>query len=207
MEAARAGEAGMGFAVVADEVRNLAQRCSQAAKDTAGLIEESISKSDNGKVMVDQVAAAILAIIEESSQVKTLVDEVSMGSQEQARDIDQVAKAITQMDQVTQTTAANAEESAAAAEELTAQSETLKDIVGRLTAMVGGGEAAGRGAGYMVGGRQRPAITRHAAATPQRARESRSGLSAFRQTVSPKTDRHAPELAVADAKTSKNRLP
>ena len=88
MEAARAGEAGMGFAVVADEVRNLAQRCSQAAKDTAALIEESISKSDNGKVMVDQVAAAILAIIEESSQVKTLVDEVSMGSQEQARGID-----------------------------------------------------------------------------------------------------------------------
>ena len=59
VEAARAGEAGMGFAVVADEVRNLAQRCAQAAKDTAALIEESIAKSGDGKAKVDQVAAAI----------------------------------------------------------------------------------------------------------------------------------------------------
>ncbi len=59
VEAARAGEAGMGFAVVADEVRNLAQRCAQAAKDTASLIEESIAKSNDGKTKVDQVATAI----------------------------------------------------------------------------------------------------------------------------------------------------
>ncbi len=62
VEAARAGEAGMGFAVVADEVRNLAQRCAQAARDTAALIEESIVKSNDGKVKVDQVAVAIRAI-------------------------------------------------------------------------------------------------------------------------------------------------
>ena len=62
VEAARAGEAGMGFAVVADEVRNLAQRCAQAAKDTAALIEESVVKSNNGRVKVDEVAAAIRAI-------------------------------------------------------------------------------------------------------------------------------------------------
>src|SRR6202011_3561146 len=62
VEAARAGEAGMGFAVVADEVRNLAQRCAQAAKDTAVLIEESITKSNDGKTKVDQVAMAIRAI-------------------------------------------------------------------------------------------------------------------------------------------------
>ena len=142
VEAARAGEAGMGFAVVADEVRNLAQRCAQAAKDTAALIEESIAKSNDGKVKVDQVAAAIRTITEESAKVKTLVDEVNLGSQEQARGIEQIAKAITQMEQVTQKTAANAERSASAAEELNAQSETLKDIVARLTAMVGGGEAA-----------------------------------------------------------------
>jgi methyl-accepting chemotaxis protein len=138
VEAARAGEAGMGFAVVADEVRNLSQRCAQAAKDTSALIEESISKSNDGKLKVDQVAVAIRAITEESAKVKVLVEEMSVGSQEQTRGIDQVAKAITQMEQVTQQTAANAEESAAAAEELNAQSETLKEIVNRLAMMVGG---------------------------------------------------------------------
>ena len=103
--------------MVADEVRNLAQRSSQAARDTAALIEESIAKSDDGKTKVDQVAAVMHSIIEQSSQVKTLVDEVNLGSQEQTLGIEQVAKAISQMEQVTQTTAANAEESAAAAEQ------------------------------------------------------------------------------------------
>jgi len=140
VEAARAGEAGMGFAVVADEVRNLAQRCAQAAKDTAGLIEESIFKSNDGKAKVDQVATAIRSITAESAKVKTLVDEVHLGSQEQARGIDQIGKAILQMEQVTQSTAASAEESASAAEELSAQSMTLKEVVERLTALVGGGE-------------------------------------------------------------------
>ena len=128
--------------VVADEVRNLAQRCAQAAKDTAALIEESIAKSNDGKVKVDQVATAIRTITEESARVKTLVDEVSLGSQEQTRGIEQVARAITQMEQVTQQTAAGAEQGASAAEELTAQSQTLKEVVGRLAAMVGGTRAA-----------------------------------------------------------------
>ena len=114
VEAARAGEAGMGFAVVADEVRNLAQRCAQAAKDTAGLIEESIAKSNDGKPKLDQVAKAIAAITEDSGKVKTLVDEVSLGSQEQARGLEQISKAIAQMEQVTQKTAASAEERSAA---------------------------------------------------------------------------------------------
>jgi methyl-accepting chemotaxis protein len=142
VEAARAGEAGMGFAVVADEVRNLAQRSAQAARDTAALIEESIAKSNDGKVKVDQVAVAIRAITGESAKVKTLVDEVNLGSQEQERGIEQIGRAISQIEQVTQKTSANAEESASAAEELNAQSETLQDIAKRLTAMVGGGEAS-----------------------------------------------------------------
>ena len=137
VEAARAGEAGMGFAVVADEVRNLAQRCAQAAKDTASLIEESIVKSNSGQTTVDQVTAAIRSITAESAKVKTLVDEVSLGSDEQAKGIDQIGKAITQMEQVTQKTAATAEESASAAEELNAQSETMKEVVDRLTDMLG----------------------------------------------------------------------
>jgi len=144
VEAARAGEAGMGFAVVADEVRNLAQRCAQAAKDTAALIEESIAKSKDGKAKVDQVAVAIRAITEESGKVKTLVEEVSLGSLEQTRGIEQVAKALTQMEQVTQQSAANAEESAAASEQLTAQASALMEVVHQLIAMVGGGEEANR---------------------------------------------------------------
>jgi len=144
VEAARAGEAGMGFAVVADEVRNLAQRAAQAAKDTASLIEESIAKSGDGKTKVDQVAVAIHAVTEVAGQIKTLVDEVSLGSQEQARGIEQVAKTVAQMEQVTQKTAASAEESASAAQELTAQSQTLKDVVAQLTALVGGGDSESR---------------------------------------------------------------
>jgi methyl-accepting chemotaxis protein len=138
VEAARAGEAGMGFAVVADEVRSLAQRSAQAAKDTAALIEDSIAKSNEGKVKVDQVANAIRAITQDSAKIKVLVDEVNLGSEEQSRGLDQISRAIAQMEQVTQTTAANAEESAAAAEELNAQSETLKDLVEQMNAMVGG---------------------------------------------------------------------
>ena len=139
VEAARAGEAGMGFAVVADEVRNLAQRSAQAAKDTAGLIEESISRSNNGKTKLDLVASAVRSITESTGQVKTLVDEVSLGSQEQARGIEQVSRAIAQMQSVTQTTAAGAQESAAASQELSAQSNGLRDLTARLQNLVGVG--------------------------------------------------------------------
>ncbi len=137
VEAARAGEAGMGFAVVADEVRSLAQRCAQAAKDTAALVEESVTKSNEGKSKVDQVALAIRSITGEAVQVKTLVDEVSLGSVEQARGIEQISKTITQMQQLTQQTAASAEESASAALQLNAQSSALKNIMERLTDLVG----------------------------------------------------------------------
>jgi len=146
VEAARAGEAGMGFAVVADEVRNLAQRCAQAAKDTASLIEESIAKSHDGMGKLDQVAEAIRSITESAAKVKTLVDEVNLGSQEQARGIEQIAKAIVQMEQVTQKNAANAEESASASEELSGQAETMKGVVGELQALAdGSGQDASRG--------------------------------------------------------------
>ncbi|MBN8734280.1 MAG: hypothetical protein J0L64_27335 [Acidobacteria bacterium] len=138
VEAARAGEAGMGFAVVADEVRALAQRCSQAAKDTASLIEESIVKSSGGKSKVDLVASSIKVIFEEVRRVKGLVDEVSSGSGQQSSGVEQVTLAIGQMEQVTQKTAADAEESAAAAEELNAQSESVREVARSLSLMVNG---------------------------------------------------------------------
>jgi methyl-accepting chemotaxis protein/methyl-accepting chemotaxis protein-1 (serine sensor receptor) len=136
VEAARAGEAGMGFAVVADEVRSLAQRCAQAAKDTTDLIEDSIQKSDSGMAKVDQVAVAIGEITAQSAQIKTLVDEINLGSIEQSRGFDQISTSIGQMEQVTQSSAANAEETAAAAEELSAQAKAMDDIVSRLSSMV-----------------------------------------------------------------------
>ncbi|MEI9977172.1 MAG: methyl-accepting chemotaxis protein [Ignavibacteriota bacterium] len=141
VEAARAGEAGMGFAVVADEVRNLAQRCAQAAKDTTILIDESIAKSHDGKRKVDDVAAAIQSITDESAKIRALVEQVNQGSQEQARGLSQVGQAIGQISHVTQSTAAAAEQGASAAQELTAQSETLIHIVERLTALAGTGDA------------------------------------------------------------------
>lgn len=143
VEAARAGEAGMGFAVVADEVRNLAQRSAQAARDTAGLIEESIANSDSGKARVDRVATSIRDTTAEAAQVKTLVDEVSAGSQEQAKGLDQITKAIIDIERAGQNTAASAEQAAAAAEELTAQSVALTDLGENLHALIHGGAMRG----------------------------------------------------------------
>ncbi len=142
VEAARAGEAGMGFAVVADEVRNLAQRSAQAAKDTASLIDESITRSQEGNAKVSLVATSISAITESVSRVKGIVEEVREASQQQTQGIDQVAQAVAQMEKVTQTTAATAEESAAASEELNAQAESSTAIVRALSALVGGADGA-----------------------------------------------------------------
>jgi methyl-accepting chemotaxis protein len=137
VEAARAGEAGMGFAVVADEVRNLAQRSAQAAKDTAALIEDSITKSNDGGTKLELVSLAIRSITESAGKVMVLVDGVHAGSQEQSKGIDGIANALVQIEQVTQRSAASAEETASAGEQLAAQSETLRNIVRQLETMVG----------------------------------------------------------------------
>lgn len=140
VEAARAGEAGMGFAVVADEVRGLAQRSAQAAKDTAAVIEDQIRSSAEGKERVDRVTEAIHAMIQDSSRVSELVKDVYRGSQEQSENIERVSRSIVEMQTVTQTNAARAEEGASVAEELTAQSEAWKSMIQSLARMLGGGE-------------------------------------------------------------------
>jgi len=101
------------------------------------LIEDSILKSNDGKMKVDMVASAIAVITGHSAGVGTLVEEMNLGSQEQARGIDQISKAMAQMEQVTQRNAANAEQGAAAAEELTAQAKAMTDSVDKLIEMVG----------------------------------------------------------------------
>jgi methyl-accepting chemotaxis protein len=138
VEAARAGESGMGFAVVADEVRNLAHRSAEAARNTAVLIEESVTRSKDGKGKLDEMASAILSITKSSNEVSTLVEEIQRGSEEQARGIEQVNRALIEMQTATQNAAASAEESAAAGQELSSQSENLRATVHTLAGMVGG---------------------------------------------------------------------
>ncbi len=193
VEAARAGEAGMGFAVVADEVRNLAQRSAQAAKDTSSLIEESIATSRDGSAKLERVAGVIRAITESATQVKTLVDEVNMGSQEQARGIDQIAKAIAQMDQVTQGTAASAEESASASEELSAQAQALNHIVGELGALIGGGASGG-------------AVRRDAEHDSESPAIGRS-LKALKSAVARPKAKTAPVRVMAGANSARDEFP
>ena len=139
VEAARAGEAGLGFAVVADEVRTLAQRSAQAAKDTSGLIEDSLSKSRGGSERVEQVTAIFRDISVNAGKLSSLILDLKQGNSQQATGLGQIASAISKTDQVTQQTAASAEESAAASAEVAGQVKSLQDIALSLAAMVGQG--------------------------------------------------------------------
>jgi methyl-accepting chemotaxis protein len=138
VEAARAGEAGMGFAVVADEVRNLAQRSACAAKETTTQIEGAINKIGHGVSLSGKVSDGLTNIVAKARAVDELAAEVAGASREQTEGITQINTAVSQMDKVTQSNAANAEESAAAAQELNAQAVMMKEAVAKLLKLVGG---------------------------------------------------------------------
>jgi methyl-accepting chemotaxis protein len=138
VEAARAGEAGAGFAVVADEVRNLAMRAAEAAKNTSGLIEGTVKKIKDGSSLVTKTNEAFFRVAQQAGKVGELVAEIATASHEQDQGINQVNKAVTEMDEVTQQNAAHAEESASASEELNTQAEQLKEVVSDLQKLVDG---------------------------------------------------------------------
>lgn len=180
VEAARAGDAGKGFAVVAEEVRNLAQRAAEAARSTGVLIGGSVTNAGNGVEISRQVASFLDKITEGARKVNELASEVAAASNEQAQGIGQVNTAVAQMDQVTQSNAANAEESASASEELSSQAQELNAMVEELTVLVGGARTGNAG--------RRPAISVHA-----------------RSHAAPRSDRRRPAASLAAPRKSADK--
>jgi methyl-accepting chemotaxis protein len=154
VEAARAGEAGAGFAVVADEVRNLALRAAEAAKTTSSLIEGTSKKVKEGAEYVQRSNSAFTQVMDNTSKIGDLIGEIAAASSEQAKGIDQVNIAVSEMETVTQQNAASAEESASASEEMNAQAEQMKSIVNDLVILVSG-DSAGHPSGQQL---KRPMI-------------------------------------------------
>ncbi len=138
VEAARAGEAGAGFAVVADEVRNLALRATRAAKNTTELLQGTVQKIDQGTHLLIETGSAFKRMAESSSGIANLVSEISTASEDQARGIDQIEKAMSEMDRVVQQIAASSEENAGTSEEMNGQAEQLKGYVSELVKLVRG---------------------------------------------------------------------
>lgn len=138
VEAARAGEQGKGFAVVAEAVRALAQRSAAAAKDITTLIQDNVSKSENGARVAGQSGTVLKDIVNSVKKVADLNSEISVASQEQSTGLEQISKAMNQLDQATQGNAASSEEVAASSEEMSAQAENLADLVKDLRVLVQG---------------------------------------------------------------------
>lgn len=129
VEAARAGEQGRGFAVVASEVRNLAQRSAAAAKEIKELINDSGDKVKEGSALVDESGRTLDEIVDGAKKVGDIISEIAAAGVEQTSGIEQVNKAVTQMDEMTQQNAALVEEAAAAGESLDEQGRSLQDMM------------------------------------------------------------------------------
>jgi methyl-accepting chemotaxis protein len=131
VEAARAGEQGRGFAVVATEVRNLAGRSATAAKEIKALIQDSVARVDAGSKLVDESGRTLGDIVSAVKKVTDIVAEIAAASREQSSGIEQVNKAVMQMDQTTQQNAALVEEASAASQAIVEQAQALNGMIAR----------------------------------------------------------------------------
>ena len=159
VEAARAGEHGRGFAVVAAEVRNLAQRSATAAKEIKGLINESIQRVTDGSELVNQSGKTLEEIVSSVKRVTDIIAEITAASQEQAQGIDQVNKAIMQMDETTQQNAALVEETTSASQSMKDQAKELMSQMDVFVVSSSGGHASARNAAPTVRTAGKPVTT------------------------------------------------
>ncbi|WP_370280004.1 methyl-accepting chemotaxis protein, partial [Pontibacterium sp.] len=162
VEAARAGEQGRGFAVVAAEVRNLAQRSASAAKEIKSLINDSVEKVEEGTRLVSDSGSSLEQIVAAVKRVSEIVAEIAAASEEQSIGIEQVNKAIMQLEQVTQQNAALVEQAAASSEAMSDQSQNLNSLIGFFDTGAGNQAVAARA----IGGRTRRAPKSAPSAAP-----------------------------------------
>ena len=146
VEAARAGEQGRGFAVVAAEVRNLAQRSASSAKEIKSLIQDSNSKVEKGTELVNKSGETLGEIVDSVKRVTDIVAEIAAASQEQLTGIEQVTKAVTQMDQVTQANASQTEEMAGTSGSVLNHAQRLDQMVSRF--QLGSGDSSAHAASH-----------------------------------------------------------
>jgi methyl-accepting chemotaxis protein len=174
VEAARAGEQGRGFAVVASEVRNLAGRSATAAKEIKELIQDSVKKVEDGSVLVTQSGQTLEQIVAAVKKVSDIVAEIAAASREQSSGIEQVNRAVMQMDELTQQNAALVEQATAASQAMAQQSGELNEMMGRYELADALARAAGAGAPGKSARAGIPAASNARASTPQPERRRTS---------------------------------
>jgi methyl-accepting chemotaxis protein-1 (serine sensor receptor) len=188
VEAARAGEQGRGFAVVASEVRSLAQRSAAAAKEIKGLIGDSVEKVDTGSKLVSEAGSTMDEIVVSIKRLTDIMAEITIASQEQSTGIEQVNRAISEMDETTQQNAALVEQAAAAAGSMQEQAANLERVVGVFKLNANQLAPVAQAARQPVNITPRPAQLAKPKPSPQRAATATAALASSKHDVSGKDD-------------------